>query len=98
MGTFRERQTRPILLPHAARTETARDGAFEMGSALSRDWLDSGPRRRGGKVTSLFRRLRWWLRRSDKEAELRDELQFHLEAETEERQGDGLSQQAARLA
>jgi putative ABC transport system permease protein len=49
-------------------------------------------------VTSLFRRLRWWLRRSDKEAELREELQFHLEAETEERQHDGLSQQAARFA
>ncbi len=49
-------------------------------------------------MTSLFRRLRWWLRRSDKQAELREELQFHLEAETEERQHDGLSQQAARFA
>ena len=49
-------------------------------------------------MRSLFRRVRWWLRRSDKEAELREELQFHLEAETEERQQDGLSPQAARLA
>ena len=47
-------------------------------------------------MTSLFRRLRWLLRRSDKEAELSEELQFHLEAE--DRQRDGLSLQAARLA
>ena len=43
VGTFRERQARQVLLPHAARTETARDGAFEMGSLLSRDWLDLEP-------------------------------------------------------
>ncbi len=49
-------------------------------------------------MTSLFRRLRWWLRRCDKGAELGEELQFHLEAETEERQDDGLSRQAARFA
>jgi hypothetical protein len=49
-------------------------------------------------VTSLFRKLRWCLRRSDKEADLREELRFHLEAETEERQHDRLSQQAAGFA
>jgi hypothetical protein len=30
---------------------------------------------------SFFRKLRWLTRRSEKEAELREELQFHLEEE-----------------
>ena len=30
-------------------------------------------------MNSFFRKLRWLTRRSDKEAELREELQFHLD-------------------
>ena len=30
-------------------------------------------------MNSFFVKLRWWTQRSDKEAELREELQFHLE-------------------
>lgn len=41
-------------------------------------------------MTSLFRRVTWWMRRRRKEAELREELQFHLEAEADERRADGL--------
>jgi len=49
-------------------------------------------------MTSLFRKLQWWLRRRRKEDELREELQFHLAAETEEREADGLPADEARLA
>ena len=49
-------------------------------------------------MNSLFRKLLWFARRPDKEAELREELQFHLEEEAEQRQGDGLTEEAARWA
>ena len=40
-------------------------------------------------MNSFFRKLRWLTQRSEKEAELREELQFHLEEEAEQRQEDG---------
>jgi putative ABC transport system permease protein len=49
-------------------------------------------------MNSFFRKLRWLTRRSDKETELHAELQFHLEEEAEQRQGDGLTEEAARWA
>jgi hypothetical protein len=47
---------------------------------------------------SFFRKLRWLTQRPGKEAELREELEFHLEEEAEQRQGDGLSEEEARWA
>jgi macrolide transport system ATP-binding/permease protein len=49
-------------------------------------------------MTALFRKLTWWLQRRRKEAELREELQFHLAEEADERRGDGLSADQARSA
>ena len=49
-------------------------------------------------MNSFFRKLRWLTKRPDKEAELREELQFHLEEEAEQRQGDGLPEEEARWA
>jgi predicted permease len=49
-------------------------------------------------VTSLFRKLEWWLQRRHKEAEFREELQFHLDQERETRMADGLSAQDAAWA
>jgi macrolide transport system ATP-binding/permease protein len=46
-------------------------------------------------MTSPFRKLRWWLQRRRKEEELREELQFHLTAEIDERRGQGLSEREA---
>jgi putative ABC transport system permease protein len=46
----------------------------------------------------FFRKLRWLTRRSGKEAELSEELQFHLQEEADQRQGDGLTEEAARWA
>ena len=49
-------------------------------------------------MTSLFRKLRWWLQRRRKEDELREELQFHLAEEADERRADGLPEDQARWA
>src|SRR6266850_520912 len=49
-------------------------------------------------MTSLFRKFTWWMRRRRKEDELREELQFHLAEEAEERQADGLPEDQARWA
>ncbi len=46
-------------------------------------------------MNSFFRKLRWLTQRSDKDAELREELQFHLEEEAEQRQEDGLAEDEA---
>jgi hypothetical protein len=40
-------------------------------------------------MISLFRKLKWLTQRRSKEAELRDELQFHLDEEAEARRGEG---------
>ena len=37
-------------------------------------------------MNSFFRKLRWLTQRPDREAQLREELQFHLEEEAEQRQ------------
>jgi macrolide transport system ATP-binding/permease protein len=49
-------------------------------------------------MTSLFRKLTWSLRRRQKEEEFREELQFHLEAEAEERRAQGLTDDQATWA
>jgi macrolide transport system ATP-binding/permease protein len=47
---------------------------------------------------SLLRRFVWWLRSRRKEDEVREELQFHLEQETQERRDRGLPEDEARWA
>src|SRR5262245_20956274 len=49
-------------------------------------------------MKSFLRKLGWLARRPDKEAELRQELEFHLEEESEERRGNGLAEEQARWA
>jgi macrolide transport system ATP-binding/permease protein len=49
-------------------------------------------------MTSFFRKLRWLTERRRKEAELRDELEFHLDEETEDRQAEGLASEEAKQA
>jgi macrolide transport system ATP-binding/permease protein len=49
-------------------------------------------------MRSFFRKLRWLMRRPGKEAELQEELQFHLEEEACERQAQGLAGEAALRA
>ncbi len=49
-------------------------------------------------MMAFFRKLNWLLRRRDKEAELREELQFHLEEEAEQHRAEGLDSAAASHA
>ena len=46
----------------------------------------------------LFRKVQWWLKGRRKEDELREELQFHLAEEMEERRADGLPDDEATWA
>ncbi|HEY7402805.1 MAG TPA: ABC transporter permease [Candidatus Angelobacter sp.] len=49
-------------------------------------------------MPAFIRKLLWLTQRRRKEAELHEELQFHLEEEAEERRQDGISQEQARWA
>ena len=49
-------------------------------------------------MNSFFRKLHWLARRPGKEAELQEELQFHLDEEAEERAVTSLGAPQARLA
>jgi macrolide transport system ATP-binding/permease protein len=49
-------------------------------------------------MNSFFRKLRWLTERRRKEAELRDELQFHLDEEAELHQAHGLAREEAKWA
>jgi predicted permease len=50
-------------------------------------------------MKEFVRKLAWWLQRRRKEAELREELEFHLDQDAAERRSDGgLTDQEARAA
>jgi hypothetical protein len=49
-------------------------------------------------MKSFLRRLGWLARRSRKEADLREELRFHLEEEAKLHQREGLAEKQARWA
>jgi macrolide transport system ATP-binding/permease protein len=49
-------------------------------------------------MSSFLRKLGWWVRRARKEAELQEELQFHLEEETGDREARGLTSEEAQRA
>jgi macrolide transport system ATP-binding/permease protein len=49
-------------------------------------------------MTTLFRKVQWWLQRRRKEDDLREELQFHLAEEIDERQAGGLPADEATWA
>jgi hypothetical protein len=49
-------------------------------------------------MNSFFRKLRWLTQRSQRKVELHEELQFHLDAEAEQRQADGSPKDEARWA
>src|SRR5260370_4795959 len=51
-----------------------------------------------GPMISFFRKLKWLANRRTRDAELRDELQFHLDQECEERLAEGLATERAGWA
>src|ERR1035438_4969791 len=52
----------------------------------------------GATMNRIFRKLGWLAQRSRKEAELRDELQFHLQEEAEQAEAAGLMTEQAKFA
>src|SRR6266852_698489 len=69
-----------------------------MGVVLARHGIDLESGRSGGPMKPFFRKLRWLTQRRSKEAELREELQFHLDEEADQRQAEGLAEVEARWA
>src|SRR5580658_392231 len=69
-----------------------------MAGVLPRHGIDLEPRRSGGEMTSFFRKLSSWLRRPGKEAEIQEEIQFHLEEEAGDLRAQGLAGAEARRA
>ena len=49
-------------------------------------------------MSEFFRKFKWLFERRRKEDELREELQFHLDQEADERRAEGLAEQDARMA
>src|SRR4051794_169825 len=93
VGKIREGQARPLLPAHSARSETTRDRALEVGCPRPRDASAAESRKRGGVM-----KLAWWLRRNQRERDLREELEFHLSEEADERKAFGLCPDDARVA
>src|SRR5688572_3650693 len=98
MGAIRKEEARQVLSPDSPREKGTPCRAIQMGSVFSRDGVSPESAGSGGVMTSLFRKLNWLLRRRSKEAELEEELQFHLDEETEERQAAGSSPEEAYRA
>src|ERR1700724_253138 len=69
-----------------------------MGGVFASDGIDLESSRSGGTMKSFFRKLGWLTQRRSKEAELREELEFHLAEEAEQRQAEGLAHDEARWA
>ena len=86
-----------VLPNHAARTEAAAQRRVQVERLRPRDGAAPQAARRGDAMT-FFRKLSWWMQRRRREAELREELEFHIDEEADARQADGLPSDQARLA
>src|SRR5579862_2064326 len=98
LGSFRNGQTRPLLSAHAGGPQTSGRRTIEMGGAFTRHRAGFEPRGTGGAMKSFFRKLTWLARRPIREADLKEELQFHLEEAAESQLARGRSASDARLA
>src|SRR5262249_11355412 len=96
LGALRQRQAGQVLSANAPGGETAPQRAIQVGGVLARHRVDPKTGKTGGMMQTFMRKLLWLTRRRRKEAELRAELQFHLEEEAEERREAGLPQEQAK--
>ena len=94
-----EKGKRAKYLP-AHRQRQKRVGCREkqMGRFFTRGAPGAEPHRVGVLMRTLFTKLRWMTQRRRKEAELRAELDFHLEQEREEVAARGLADDDAHVA
>src|SRR6516225_7059157 len=70
-----------------------------MGRVLPGHGVDLEAREAGNMMLPMFiRKLIWLTQRRRNDAELKEELEFHLEEEAQERRAEGLSDEQARWA
>src|SRR5687768_8247665 len=96
MGLVREQPPRALLLADDGGPQAARDRSREMGAVVGRRQPRAGAHltmRRWDILRSRFRSIFF---SGTREADLRDELQLHLEREVERLQARGLSPEDAR--
>src|SRR5262249_42411108 len=87
-----------VLHADQRRPQTPRSGTLEVGHLRARNGPGAEAGRRGEVMNTFWRKLRWLAERRRKEAELREELAFHLEEEQSEREADGMNEAQARAA
>src|SRR5262249_43816847 len=75
----------------------ARERADEVARVRARHGIDSESIGEDA-MKSFLRKMAWLTRRARKDAELQEELQFHLDEEADERRADGLTMEDARRA
>src|SRR5262245_40562267 len=97
MGRIGEQSPRALLLADAGRTQAERGRSREMGAAVGR----RQPRPAEDLAVRVWHilqsRLRSLVFRDRRESDLSEELQFHLERESERLQAGGLSREEAHL-
>src|SRR5262245_48722590 len=98
LGAVRQRKAGQILSPDPTGTQTAYSRTIEVGEVLPRYAINRESSRAGGTMSPFFQKLRLLVHRHRKEDDLREELQFHLDEEAEERQAEGLTGEEARYA
>ena len=98
LGDLRERQAGPLLPHHPAGPEANGQRTVEVGCVRARHGAAAEAGRRGGTMIPFVRKVVWWRQRRRKEADLLEELQFHLAEEAAERQAGGLPEVEARWA
>src|SRR5262245_53354601 len=98
LGTVRQGQARSLLSDHSKGPRAVDRRAVEMGRLRPSHGPAAQASDRGVTMPSVFQKLRWWLQRRRKEDDLREELQFHLAEEADQRQAEGLTDEQARRA
>src|SRR5215471_6340967 len=98
LAALRQREAGQVLPPDAAGTQTTGQRTIKMGGLLPRHGIDSESGKAGGAMNSFIRKLMWLAQRRRREAELRQELEFHLDEEAEEGKDRGLPHEQARWA
>src|SRR5207248_10877005 len=91
VGRVGQRQARSILSPHRPGTQAVGKRTVEVARLRARHRVDPQSGGIEKAMTPFLRKLSWLARRRQKETELEEELQFHLDEETDERNADGFS-------
>src|SRR6187397_3032828 len=91
VGALGQRQARQVLPADPGGAQTPRHGAVEVARDVTGHRTDSGTDKAGALMMAFFRKLQWLMMRRRKEAELHEELQFHVDEDAAERRAGGLA-------